>query len=198
MGDTYTSVVRVPAVENCELVSQSRDNRDLLLGIVAHNLLNEGVIAVDLLPVQANLLVNKASHGRLQRAVRNRGIIRSKGRVELNVIAVYRVIGIVQDRVIVSWLGADAVMVRIGDIQRVAEWPLHDGVVQALNFLATKEVVDGAVLHDKPDNGLDLVLEVGDGALGASIGAGLDRAGADRAGQRSGGSEDNFSAHLCN
>lgn len=100
-------------------------------------------------------------------------IARGKCPVELNVISSDRVIGVIQNRVEIFSGAAHLARRRIGQIVRVAEGAVVDGVFQSFDGLATEDIVQRAVLHLKDDNILDLVLEIGDGSRGMRPGVAL-------------------------
>lgn len=155
-GWTYTGDIRVPVVERHEVLRQRSQDRDLLLSIVVHDLLGQKR-RVRLTPIATNLLLNKPLH--LRRLTR----VRLKAAKELEVVAIDRMIRVVDDRVIVGRLTARLAELRVRDVERVAEGTVVDGVVEALDGLAAEEVVEGAVLHDQDDEVLDFGFEVGDG-----------------------------------
>lgn len=154
-------------VEGGELIHQVDQSRDLALRVVTHDLPRSSLRRD--LRVGGGLAVDEAVQAGSQRAIGNGGIVGRVGAEELEVVAGDRVVRVMQNRVKVLVDGAVLAAVRFGHIQRVAERPVVDDVVEALAVHATEDVVKGAVLQQDPDNVLDLVLQVGDGLLGTRL-----------------------------
>lgn len=146
----------MPVVEGHKVLRQSREDRHLLLSVVVHDLLSQER-RVCLTPVAANLLMNKPLHLRRLAGV---WVEASK---ELHVVAIHRMIRIINDRIVIARLTARLGALRVGDVQRVAEGTVVDWVVEAFDRLAAEDVVEGAVLHDQDDEVLDFGFEVGNG-----------------------------------
>jgi hypothetical protein len=155
----------VPVVEGGELVHQVDQSGDLVLGVVTHDLFvsHLGIKA----PVVHQLLLHKAVHGGLQGAAGDGIVAGSVRAVQLHVVTGDRVIRIMFDRVKVLVHAAPLGAAGIAHILGVAEGTIVDNVVQTLALDTTKDVVKTAVLQENPDDILNLVLQVGNGLLGA-------------------------------
>ena len=150
---TYAGNVTVPVVEGNEVLGQGSEHRDLLLGVVVHDLLTqEG--RVGLAAVAADLLLDETLHARRLASVR------VEATEELEVVAVNVVIWVIYDGVVVRSLTAGLSERRVADVQRVAVGTALDGVLETLESLPAEEVVERTVLHDKDDEVLDALLEV--------------------------------------
>lgn len=162
---TYTRDTRVPVVEGGELVNQVDKSGDLVLGVVAHDLLI-GHLGIKALVVH-QLLLHKAVHAGLQGAAGDGIVAGSVRAVQLHVVTGDRVIGVMFDRVKVLVHAAPLGAAGIAHILRVAEGAVVNHVVQTLALDTTQNVVETAVLQQNPHDILNLVLQVGNGLLGA-------------------------------
>lgn len=164
---TYSRNAREPVVEGGELVNQVDKDRDLLLGVVSQNLLSSKLRSDA--RVRDQLLVNEALLSGRDLAVSNIGIA---GRIlakELKVVTSDRVVRVVGNRVEVLVAGAPLLAVGLADVLGDTVVPVVGRVVDAATTDTTKDVVEGAVLEQDPDDVLDLLLHVGDGLLGAGL-----------------------------
>jgi hypothetical protein len=119
-----------------------------------------------------------------QLAGRDGLVVRSEGAVELDIVTVDSVVRVVEDRIVVLGSAADVALGRIGQVVRVAEWAILDGVRKTSDLLTTQNVVDRTVLHNKDDDILDLILEVADGRARVRSIAGRKSRGHGRKGQK--------------
>lgn len=165
---THARVARVPVVEGDELLGEASENRNLLLGVVVHDLVGKD-LCVLLSRVQAELLMDEAVHGRFKLPGLNGGVVWQEGAIELNVVSWDAVIGVVQDGIIVLRLTAYLALGRVREVKGVTVWAIVDGVLKTLGLLSTEEVVDRTILHGDEDDILDLVLEVFDGCGRAGL-----------------------------
>lgn len=154
----------MPVVEGGELIDQVNESGDLVLGVVAHDLLS-GELGGDV--VALNLALDKAIKARLQAAVGNGGVVGAPLTIELEVDTSERVIRVVNDGVKILELTAHLLAVGLLDGQWVAERSIVDDVVKTLLVHTTQDVVESTVFQQNPDNVLNLVLQVGNGLLGA-------------------------------
>lgn len=154
----------MPVVEGGELVNQVDESGDLILGVVAHNLLSSE-LGGDLVAI--SLALNEAIKAGLQAAVGNGSVVGAVLTVELEVDTSDGVVGVVNDRVKVLVLTAQLLAIGLIDGHRVAEGSVVDNVVETLLVDTTQDVVETTVLQQNPDNILNLVLQVGNGLLGA-------------------------------
>lgn len=161
---TYTGDTRVPVVEGGELVHQVDHGGDLVLGVVAQDLLS-GELGGDVVAV--DLTLEEALDVGLEGAVGNGGVVRVPGAVQLEVVTGDGVVRIVGDRVKVLVLTAHLLALGVRDGDGVAEGAVVDNVVETLLMNTAEDVVETTVLHENPDNVLNLVLQVGNGLLGA-------------------------------
>jgi hypothetical protein len=153
----------VPVVEGGELVHQVNHSGDLVLRVVTHNLLS-GELRGDV--VTLNLALDEALEVGLESAIGNSVIVRAPLTVQLEVDTSNGVIRVVDNRVKVLELTARLLALGVRDGQRVAERSVVDNVVKTLLVDTTQDVVETTVLHQDPDNILNLVLQVGNGLLG--------------------------------
>ena len=164
---TYTRDTRVPVVEGGELINNVHDGGDLALRVVSQDLVS-GTLGRDL-RVGEHVALDEARQVGGQSAVGNGGIVRAVLSEELEVGTSERVIGIVDDRVVVLVLAGPLGALGVADILQVVERTVVDNVGQTLLLDSTQNVVKSTVLEKDPDNVLDLVLHVGNGLLGASL-----------------------------
>lgn len=150
----------MPVVENCKIVRQGREDRNLVFRVVIHNLLCKGRVADVLTAVKTGLLPSEALHQRLQGAVGHGLVVGRESREDFGVVPANRMIGIIHDRVEIARLAADG-RSRIVYVGQVAERAVEVRVVKTLDRLTTQQVINRAVFHDQEDNGLDLVFEIG-------------------------------------
>lgn len=163
-------------VEDNKVLDELGEHRHLLLSVIVHDLHGQ-LGAVGIGAVQAQLFGDEPLLGGGQFALGDGRIVGSEGAIELDVVAIDRMVGIICDRVIVSGCTADGALGEIGDVVGVAEGAVIDRVLQALDGLTSQQVVHGAVFHDQNDNILDLGLEILDGGVGVSLMAGVCRDG---------------------
>lgn len=153
----------MPVVEGGELVHQVDHSRDLILGVVAHNLLS-GELSGDV--VAFSLALDEALEVGLESAIGNGGVVGAPGTVQFKVDTSNGVVRVVDNRVKVLELTAHLLTLRVSNVQRVAERSVVDNVVKTLLVDTTEDIVETTVLHQNPDNILNLVLQVGNGLLG--------------------------------
>lgn len=144
----------------CEVVLHQRsEDGDLVLRIVVNDLLSQ-LGLVDIVTVATQLLVDKALLRRSELAGGNGSVARSESPIELDVVSGDRVVGVIQNRVKVLGPAADMALGGVSQVVGVAIRPVVDRVFEALEGLATEQVVKGPVLHLQDDHILDVVLEV--------------------------------------
>lgn len=153
----------MPVVEGSELVNHLNDSGDLTLRVVSHDLVS-CALSRDL-GVLKNLAVDKARQVGSQSAIGNGFIARAILTIELEVGTSERVVGVIENRVVVLRLGGPLLAVGVGDILQVVERTIVDNVVQTLLLHTTQDVVESTVFQENPDNVLDLALQVGNRLL---------------------------------
>lgn len=164
---TYTGHTRVPVVEGGELINKIHKSGDLVLGVVTHDLLG-GTQSGDG-RVHAHLALDEALQARLQGAIGNGLVVGGVGAVHLKVDTSHRVVRVVDNGVVVLVLAVPLLAVGLIDQLGVPERTAVDNVVQAILVNTTEDVVESAVLQQDPNNILNLVLQVGNGLLGAGL-----------------------------
>lgn len=153
----------MPVVEGGELVHEVDHGGDLILGVVSHNLLSSELGGN---VVTLNLALNETLEVGLESAVGNSVVVGAPLTVQLEVNTSDGVIRVVDNRVKVLELTAHLRALGVSDVQRVAERSVVDNIVKTLLVDTTEDVVETTVLHQNPDNILNLVLQVGNGLLG--------------------------------
>lgn len=157
----------MPVVEGSELINDVNDSGDLTLRVVSHDLVS-CALSRDL-GVLNNLAVDKAGQVGSQSAIGNGFIARIILTIELEVGTSKRVVGVIENRVVVLRLGGPLLALRVGDILQVVERTIVDNVVQTLLLHTTQDVVESTVFQENPDNVLDLALQVGNRLLRARL-----------------------------
>lgn len=155
----------MPVVEGGELVDQVHEGGDLALSVVTHDLAGGG-LGRDARP-GAHLALDETLHAGGQRAICDGLVVGGEASVELEVVASDRVVRVVLDRVEVLGHGSPLLAGRVTDILGVEKGAVVDGVVETGLLDTTQDVVESAVLQQDPNDVLDLVLQVGNGLLGA-------------------------------
>lgn len=155
----------MPVVKGGELVNQVDQSGDLVLGVVAQDLLG-GQLGIKALVVH-QVLVHEAVHAGLQLAVGDGSVVGSVAAILLHVVTSDRVIRVVDNRVKVLVDAAPLGAAGVAHILGVAEGAVVDNVVQTLALDTAQHVVITAVLQQNPHDILNLVLQVGNRLLGA-------------------------------
>ena len=177
LEETYAGNTGVPVVEGGEFINNVDQSRNIRLSVVVHNLLGSNVGSQG--GIADEMLFNKAFERGQQRAISNSGIAWAEAAVELQIVAGYGVIRVIEDGVEVLSAGTPVGEAGVGQILGVTIGPVVDGVVEAGSRDTTEDIVEGTVLQDDPDNILDLRLKVLDGRGRAGLvakGGGVDLA----------------------
>lgn len=172
-------------VEGEVVLHERCEDWDLVLGIVVNDLFSQ-LGLVDIVTVTAQLLVDEAPLGGSELARGNSIVTGSECAIKLDVVSGDRVVGVIQNRVEVLGPTADIAHGGVGQVVGVAVKSIVDRIVEALEGLATEQVVEGAVLHLQNDHILDVVLEVLDRGRGVGAVAAMRRCsgGCSREGQQ--------------
>lgn len=157
----------MPVVKGKIVLHQSRQDRDLVFRVVVKHLLGK-LGLIDIVTITAELLMHETLLGWSQLATSNIGIARVESAVEFDIVASDGVIRVVKNRIEVLRSTANLALGGIGQVIRVAERTIVDGVLKALQSLATEQVIEGTVLHFQNNNILDIALQVLDRTLGMS------------------------------